>query len=73
MHDATLEEMWKIKKELSAPQLSWDEYAAVLYAYQEDKRKRGVKFVSYLPEAPDNVKPDLFVAEDSTSYGAAAQ
>ena len=45
-HDATLEEMWRIKEELSAPNDSWEEYAAALYAYQEEERKHGVKFVS---------------------------
>lgn len=71
-NDATLEEMWKIKKELSAPHLSWEEYAAILYAFQEEERKRGVKFVSYLPETSDNKDQELFVAEEGPSYGTSA-
>ena len=47
MHDATLEEMWRIKEELSAPNDSWEEYAAALYAFQEEERRQGVKFVSF--------------------------
>ena len=49
MHDATLEEMWRIKEELSAPNDSWEEYAAALYAFQEEERRKGVKFVSLPP------------------------
>ena len=49
MTDATLEEMWRIKEELSAPETSWEEYAAALYAFQEEERKRGVKFVAIPP------------------------
>ncbi len=52
-HDATLEEMWRIKAELSAPNDSWEEYAAALYAYQEEERKQGVKFVSLPPRKPE--------------------
>ena len=49
MRDATLEEMWRIKEELSAPNDSWEEYAAALYAFQEEERRKGVKFVSLPP------------------------
>ena len=52
-YDATLEEMWRIKEELSAPNDSWEEYAAALYAYQEEERKRGVKFASFLIRKPE--------------------
>ena len=52
-HDATLEEMWRIKEELSAPDKSWEEYAATLYAFQEEERRRGVKFVSFPPRKPE--------------------
>ena len=46
MHDATLEEMWRIKEELSAPNDSWEEYAAALYAFQDEERRNGVRFMS---------------------------
>ena len=45
MHDATLEEMWRIKEELSAPNDSWEEYAAALYAFQDEERRNGVRFM----------------------------
>lgn len=53
MYDATLEEMWRIKEELSAPNDSWEEYAAALYAFQEEERRRGVKFVRLPPRRPE--------------------
>ena len=69
-NDATLDEMWRIKEKLSAPQLSWEEYAAALYAYQEEERRRGIKFASFSSEALGNRNhtSELFVAEDSPSY-----
>ena len=54
MHDATLEEMWRIKEELSAPNDSWEEYAAALYAFQEEERRNGVKFVPFPPSKPES-------------------
>ena len=74
-NDATLDEMWRIKEELSAPQLSWEEYAAALYAYQAEERKRGVKFVSFSHETSCNLEhpSGLFVAEDSPVYDTHAQ
>ena len=71
MTDATLEEMWRIKEELSAPHLSWKEYANELYAFQETERKSGVKFVSFPPISQDvNAPAQVFVAEDGPEYGA---
>ena len=52
MHDATLEEMWRIKRELSAPEDSWEEYAAALYAFQEEERKQRVIFADIEPAKP---------------------
>ncbi len=43
----TLEEMWRIKRELGAEYPTWEEYVAALLAFQEEERKRGVKFVSF--------------------------
>lgn len=42
----TLEEMWRIKRELSTQHGSWAEYAASLMAFQEEERREGVKFYS---------------------------
>ena len=53
MHDATLEEMWRIKEKLSAPNDSWEEYAASLYAFQEEERRNGVRFATLPPRKPE--------------------
>ena len=67
MHDETLEEMWRVKAALSAPNDSWETYAAALFAFQEEERKRGVRIVSLPPKRPDHLEPDpsLSVAEGS--------
>lgn len=68
-NDATLEEMWRIKEKLSAPQLSWKEYATGLYAFESEERKRGVKFASLPPKRPDGGNDNyLFVAEHGVEY-----
>ena len=65
----TLEEMWRIKREIGEEYPTWDEYIAGILAYQEEGRKRGVKFVSFSSETTNsqNIASDLFVAEDSPS------
>jgi hypothetical protein len=45
-HDATLDEMWRIKEELSTAHDTWEAYLAELFAFQEEERKRGVKFAN---------------------------
>ncbi len=74
MADATLEEMWRIKEELSMAHVSWKEYLADIFAYQEEERKRGVKFVSFESKRPDHAEPDhvLSVAEGAHPYDASA-
>ena len=52
-HDATLEEMWRIKEELGTAHATWEEYLAELFAFQEEERRRGVKFVSFSPRKPE--------------------
>ena len=71
----TLEEMWRIKREIGEEYPTWNEYVAGILAFQEEERKRGVKFVSFSSEATDNqnVTSDLFVAEDGASYDALAK
>ena len=46
-HDATLEEMWRIKEELSTAHDTWEEYIADILAFQEEERRQGVEFVSF--------------------------
>ena len=43
-HEDTLEEMWRIKRELSMQYGSWAEYAASLMAFQEEDRRAGVRY-----------------------------
>lgn len=54
MHDATLEEMWRIKEELSTAHDTWEEYIADLFAFQEEERRQGVKFVSFSPRRAES-------------------
>ena len=68
----TLEEMWRIKREIGAETRNWEEYAAALFAFQEEERKRGVKFVRLPPRTrtpyPAGSVPPLFVAEEGAVY-----
>ena len=45
----TLEEMWRIKRELSTQHDSWAEYAASLMAFQEAECRAGVRY--YTPSS----------------------
>ena len=45
-NDAVLEEMWQIKRELSAADVSWDEYAKALFQFQDMERAQGVRFLA---------------------------
>ena len=49
----TLEEMWRIKREIAEEYPTWEEYVAGIYAFQEEERKRGVKFVTLPTRKPD--------------------
>ena len=49
-----LKKCGRIKEELSAPNDSWEEYAAALYAFQEEERRNGVRFVSLPPCKPES-------------------
>ena len=55
----TLEEMWRIKREIAAEYPTWDAYVAGILAFQEEELRRGVKFVSFPPRRP---KPSLTTA-----------
>ena len=55
----TLEEMWRIKREIAAEYPTWDAYVAGILAFQEEERRRGVKFVSFPPRRS---KPSLTTA-----------
>ncbi len=48
----TLEEMWRIKREIAKEYPTWEEYIAGIYAFQEEERRRGVKFANIEPVKP---------------------
>ena len=48
----TLEEMWRIKRELGAEHATWDEYMADLLAFEAEERRNGVKFATLRPLEP---------------------
>ena len=49
----TLEEMWRIKREIGAEYPTWEAYVAGMLAFQEEERRRGVKFVRLPPRRPE--------------------
>ena len=49
----TLEEIWRIKREIAEEYPTWEEYVAGIYAFQEEERRRGVKFVQFPPRKPE--------------------
>ena len=50
--DDTLEEMWRIKREIPEEYPTWEEYVVGIYAFQEEGRRRGVKFATLRPLEP---------------------
>ena len=70
----TLEEMWRIKREIGEEYPTWESFAAGIMAFQEEERKRGVKFVripsKQIPES-DEATP-LVVADAGSEYDAPA-
>ena len=66
----TLEEMWRIKREIGEEYPTWESFAAGIMAFQEEERKRGVKFVrlpsNRIPEREES--SPLFVAEPGVEY-----
>lgn len=54
----TLEEMWRIKREIAEEYPTWKEYIAGIYAFQEEERRRGVKFANIDPVKPSFVRPN---------------
>ena len=68
----TLEEMWRIKREIGEEYPTWESYVAGIFAFQEEERKRGVKFVRLPPKRVprhDDATP-LFASEDGVEYDA---
>ena len=72
-YDEGLEEIWRIKREIASEYASLDDYFKGMLAYQEERRKSGVKFVSFPPKRPEGWTESLplSVAEPSAEYHAA--
>ena len=54
-YDESLEEIWRIKREIAAEYPTLEDYFKGMLAYQEEERRRGVKFVSFPPRKPEPV------------------
>ena len=52
-YDEGLEEIWRIKREIAAEYPTLEEYFKGMLAFQEEERRRGVKFVRLPPRKPD--------------------
>ena len=55
-YDATLEEVWRIKREIASEYPSLEAYFKGMMDYQDDLRKQGVNLV-YLPA--NRVAPEM--------------
>ena len=64
-YDESLEEIWRIKREIASEYATLEDYFKGMLAYQEEERKRGVKFVSFPPKRVDDElqQPTSSVAE----------
>jgi hypothetical protein len=47
IYDESLEEIWRIKREIASEYATLDDYFKGMLAYQEQERENGVKFVSF--------------------------
>ena len=47
IYDESLEEIWRIKREIASEYASLDDYFKGMLAYQEQERENGVKFLSF--------------------------
>ena len=52
-YDEGLEEIWRIKREIAAEYPTLEDYFKGMLAFQEEERKRGVKFVQLPPRKPE--------------------
>ena len=52
-YDESLEEMWRIKREIAAEYPTLEAYFKGMMDYQEELRRQGVKFVSLPPRKPE--------------------
>lgn len=75
-YDESLEEIWRIKREIAAEYPTLEAYFKGMMAYQEELKRQGVKFVRLPPKdespLPHPVSP-LIVAEAPAEYDAGAK
>lgn len=75
-YDESLEEIWRIKREIAAEYPTLDDYFKGMMAYQEELKRQGVKFVRLPPKdgypLPHPPSP-LFIADPPAEYDAGAK
>ena len=54
-YDDGLEEIWRIKREIAAEYTTLDDYFKGMMAYQEERKRQGVRFVRFPPRRPEHV------------------
>ncbi len=70
-YDESLEEIWRIKREIAAEYPTLEAYFKGMLEYQEELKRQGVKFVRLPPRAepyPAVSVPPLSVAEEGAAY-----
>ena len=55
--DESLEEIWRIKREIASEYPTLEDYFKGMLAYQEEEMRQGVKFVSFPPRKPEPAMP----------------
>ena len=66
-YDESLEEIWRIKREIAAEYPSLEAYFQGMRQYQETLKQQGVRFVPLPPQNP-NCEKNLVIAESATPY-----
>ena len=51
--DESLEEIWRIKREIAAEYPTLEAYFRGMMEYQENLRRQGIKFVRFPPRPPE--------------------
>ena len=68
-YDEGLEEIWRIKRAIAAEYPTLDDYFKGMLEYREERKRSGVKLVSFSSGASDSQDEELGVAEGIPSYG----
>jgi len=54
MYDESLEEIWRIKREIAAEYPTLEDYFKGMMDYQEELKRQGVEFVPLPPRKPES-------------------